>query len=87
MEKGLRLLNTLSTTYLPYGYVLLSTWDTIFLFFCSALSTFKPLNAENSNFNRLQIAVQKTGARLKPRVPRLGVTLKRVLQNFELLNS
>ena len=57
-------------------------------FFCFSLlllSTFKSLNALYSKFERLKISA-RTRVRLKLGVPVWGISLNRVLENFELLN-
>ena len=56
-----------------------------FFFFLLRLSTFKPLNALYSKFERLKIS-GKTSAGMKSGVPGWRIPLNRVLLNFELLN-
>ena len=78
----------LKTTDLPqleYYFSLFFLFSYFFFIILLRLSTFKPLNALYSKFERLKIS-GRTSARLKLGVPDWGITLKRVLQNFKLLN-
>ena len=63
------------------SFFLFSYFFVIFLRLC----TFKPLNALYSKFERLKIS-GRTSARMKLEVPGWGISLKRVLQNYKLLN-
>ena len=60
---------------------------TFFFFFLILLrlSTFKPLNSLYSKFERLKIS-GRTSAQLKLGVPGWRISLKRIVQNFELSN-
>ena len=94
MENDLWFLSTLSTVFLLDMFVY-PNLNTIFLHFCLfftffflfllRLSTFKPLNALYSKFERLKMS-GRTSAGMKSGVRGWGIPLNRALQNFELLN-
>ena len=85
--------NTISR--LSFVYVRLSRFEyyfacfvsffLLFFLFLVMLSTFKPLHALYSKFERLKIS-GRTFVRPKSSVPGWGISLNRVVQNFELLN-
>ena len=72
---------------LEYYFFCFSFFLLFFFFFLILLRlfTFKLLNALYSKFKRLKVS-GRTSARLKLGVSGWGFPLKRVLQNFELLN-
>ena len=83
-------LSTLSTTYLLVAFPNLKTIFFVlhllnfFFLFLLPLSTFKPLNALYLKLMRLKIS-GRTSVRQKSGVPGWGISLNRVIQNFELL--
>ena len=89
MKNGLWFLSTLSTTFFLVTFVYPNS-KTFFLrhllyfFFLFLLSTFKPLNALYSKFERLKIS-GRTSVRLKSGVPGWGDPPQLVPPNFKLL--
>ena len=77
--------------HLSFGYVRLPQHEYYFSCFVSFfllfffLSTFEPLNALYSKFERLKVS-ERTFVRQKSGVPDWGFPFNPVLQNFELLN-
>ena len=80
--------------HLSFGYVRLPQFKyfffvlhlfLLFFLFLLPLSTFKPLNALYSKFERLK-KLGRTFVRQKSGVSGWEIPLKQVLQNFELLN-
>ena len=69
---------------LEYYFACFVSFFLLFLFL-PILSTFKPLNTLYLNLERLNIS-ERTFARQKSGVPRWGILLNGVFQNFELLS-